>query len=67
MAIRIKNSVKGALGGALFGVFFATVASMLHGGPELIVGIKETWWWFAGLGAFAWFFSPSGGENKQQQ
>lgn len=55
---RVKNAAKGALWGALFGVFFATIASMLHGGPELITGIIETSWWFAGLGAFAWFFSP---------
>ncbi len=64
MVNRIKNSVKGALGGALFGVFFATVASMLHGGPELIAGIMETWWWFAGLGTFAGLFAPLGGENN---
>jgi CDP-diglyceride synthetase len=62
---RIKNAVKGALGGALFGVFFAAVASLFHGGPELIAGINETWWWFAGLGAFAGLFAPPSVANKR--
>jgi len=64
MIDRVKNSVKGALGGALFGIFFAAVASLFHGGPELFDGIKETWWWFAGLGVFAGLFAPPGSANN---
>jgi CDP-diglyceride synthetase len=64
MLNRVKNSVKGALGGALFGIFFAAMASLFQGGPELIDGIKETWWWFACLGAFAGIFAPLGSANN---
>lgn len=65
MVDRVKNSVKGALGGALFGILFAVVASFFHGGPELIAGIAETWWWFAALGAFAGLFAPLSVANKR--
>jgi len=58
MIQRIKYTVMGALSGALFGVIFATIASLFHGGPKLVEGILETWWWFACLGAFAGFFQP---------
>jgi len=56
MKHRIKYAGLGALAGALFGIFFAAFASITHNGPELITGIKETWWWFAALGAFAGAF-----------
>lgn len=38
--------------GALFGVAFGAFASVFEGGPPALVGIAESWWWFAGTGAF---------------
>jgi hypothetical protein len=38
--------------GAAFGVFFGAVASLFQGGPALINGIVESWWWFALVGTF---------------
>ena len=43
----------GAIGGAVFGVVFGAVASIFEGGPSLLSGIQESWWWFSSLGAFA--------------
>lgn len=45
----------GAVCGAAFGAAFGAFASVFHGGPELAVGIFESWGWFAGLGGFAGF------------
>lgn len=61
---RFINSVKGALAGALFGVFFAVLAAFARGGPELTSGIMETWWWFSALGAFTGLFTPLSGESS---
>lgn len=58
MANRFKTLLIGTVSGALFGVAFAALASVLHMGPELWHGISETWWFFAMLGAFAGWFHP---------
>lgn len=36
--------------GAIFGAIFGAIASIFQGGPQLIQGIQESWWWFAGAG-----------------
>lgn len=41
----------GALAGAVFGVLFGAGASLFEGGPPAVVGILESWWWFAIVGA----------------
>ncbi len=48
----LTNTVLGTLGGALFGVGFGALASFFEGGPELMTGIRESWLWFAIMGAF---------------
>ncbi len=40
----------GFFGGALFGIFFGTLAAFFHNGPTLAQGIAESWWWFAIIG-----------------
>ena len=37
--------------GAIFGVFFGAVSSFFQGGPTPMVGIQQSWWWFAFAGA----------------
>jgi hypothetical protein len=54
--MRIKNTFIGLVLGAAFGVIFASLASLTHVGPTWAAGVQETWWWFAGLGAFAGFW-----------
>lgn len=41
--------------GALFGAAFGAFASVFHGGPEAMQGIRESWWWFAAVGTLAGF------------
>lgn len=42
--------VVGFTGGALFGVAFGAIGSLFENGPELAVGVAESWLWFAGVG-----------------
>lgn len=41
----------GTAAGAAFGVFFGAFASVFHNGPELWTGIRESWGFFAFIGA----------------
>ena len=41
----------GAVIGAAFGVAFGLGASLFQGGPEPLVGVRQSWWWFAIVGA----------------
>jgi hypothetical protein len=41
----------GVFGGALFGAAFGALASVFHNGPELWTGVRESWGFFAVLGA----------------
>ncbi|NBC16362.1 MAG: hypothetical protein GVY18_03495 [Bacteroidetes bacterium] len=43
--------VGGFVLGAAFGVAFGALASVFEGGPELWTGVRESWAWFAGMGA----------------
>jgi hypothetical protein len=53
MPTRLLYGLIGGLAcGALFGVAFGALASVFDGGPSLLVGISESWWWFAAAGAF---------------
>jgi hypothetical protein len=45
----------GTLAGALYGMFFGAMASLFEGGPTILNGIRESWWWFASFGAVAGF------------
>ncbi|MEM6647489.1 MAG: hypothetical protein AAF730_14690 [Bacteroidota bacterium] len=47
----LTATVVGTVFGALFGVFFGASASLFHNGPETMVGILESWPWFAVVGA----------------
>lgn len=50
-SILFKQIGLGLVGGAIFGVIFAFFAWLTEPGPELIVGIKQTWWYFALIGS----------------
>jgi len=39
--------VKWTVAGAAFGAIFGALASIFQGGPAVIQGVQETWWWFA--------------------
>lgn len=52
MTRMLKGLAAGFILGALFGVAFGALASVFDGGPPAMVGIAESWWWFAGAGAF---------------
>ena len=41
----------GTAAGAAFGVAFGALASVFNGGPDPLVGVAESWWWFAIVGA----------------
>lgn len=43
--------VGGFVLGAAFGAAFGALASVFEGGPELWTGVRESWGWFAGMGA----------------
>lgn len=45
----------GVAAGALFGVAFGAFASVFEGGPDVLTGIRESWGWFAGVGALIAF------------
>lgn len=48
--MRIQSILAWTLGGALFGITFGAIASIFQGGPDMMRGIQESWWWFAGAG-----------------
>jgi hypothetical protein len=48
--MKLRSILAWTLGGAAFGVVFGAIASIFQGGPEMIRGIQETWWWFAAAG-----------------
>jgi len=48
--MKVQSILMWTLGGALFGVAFGAVASIFQGGPDVMRGIQESWWWFAGSG-----------------
>lgn len=43
--------IGGLSSGAVFGVAFGAFASVFRNGPPAQVGIAESWWWFALVGA----------------
>ncbi|RMH64929.1 MAG: hypothetical protein D6685_06395 [Bacteroidetes bacterium] len=47
----LRSLTLGGIAGAAFGVFFGAFASVFQGGPELLVGVQESWGWFAVMGA----------------
>lgn len=47
----LKHILIWSLGGALFGAFFGAVSSFFQGGPTPMIGIQQSWWWFAIAGA----------------
>ncbi|MEM1125551.1 MAG: hypothetical protein AAGI71_02790 [Bacteroidota bacterium] len=50
--LALRNVGLGFAGGASFGVFFGAFASVFYNGPDMWVGIQESWLWFAVCGAF---------------
>jgi hypothetical protein len=49
--MKLRSILMWTLGGALFGVAFGAIASIFQGGPDVMRGIQESWWWF-GLAGF---------------
>lgn len=47
----LTATLLGAVAGALFGAGFGAFASVFHNGPELWTGVRESWGFFAVLGA----------------
>lgn len=45
-------TILGAAGGTLFGIGFGALASVFQGGPDMLIGMTESWWWFASMGVF---------------
>ena len=45
--MKIKNIILWTVVGALFGVAFGAVAAFFENGPSVLVGIQQSWWWFA--------------------
>ncbi|MBC7467291.1 MAG: hypothetical protein H7256_14975 [Bdellovibrio sp.] len=44
---KIKNIIFWTLIGAFFGITFGATAAFFENGPSVIVGIEQSWWWFA--------------------
>lgn len=51
LALLLLGLAVGTVAGAAFGVFFGALASVFHNGPELWTGVRESWGFFAVLGA----------------
>jgi len=47
---RLEMAVIWTLAGAVFGTAFGALAAVFQGGPGVVQGIQETWWWFAVAG-----------------
>ena len=43
----IKNISLWTFLGALFGVGFGATAAIFENGPTVMIGIQQSWWWFA--------------------
>ena len=43
----LKHILSWTILGALFGSFFGAVSSLFQDGPSVLVGIQQSWWWFA--------------------
>jgi hypothetical protein len=50
MQLKMRSILAWTCGGAIFGVGFGALASIFQGGPDMIQGIQESWWWFAAAG-----------------
>ena len=61
--MNLRNVLTWTILGALFGIFFGVVASIFQGGPDIVIGIKETWWWFATAG---FLMSTIGASRKSE-
>jgi hypothetical protein len=48
--MNMRSILAWTFGGAIFGVGFGALASIFQGGPDMIKGIQESWWWFAAAG-----------------
>jgi len=59
--MKIRSILAWTLGGAIFGVIFGALASIFQGGPDMMRGIQESWWWFAATG---FMISTIGGGNS---
>ena len=59
----IKFTIAGAVGGGLFGIAFGAIASFFDGGPTLLTGINESWWWFSLFGMTAGLIVSLESEN----
>jgi len=62
--MKLRSILAWTLGGAIFGVIFGALASIFRGGPEMIQGIQESWWWFAAAG---FMISTIGSENSRTE
>lgn len=49
----VRSTLIWTVGGAVFGMFFGAIAAVFQGGPGVVQGIQETWWWFAVAGFLA--------------
>lgn len=54
--------VKWTVAGAAFGTIFGALASIFQGGPAVIQGIQETWWWFAIAGFLTGMIGSKNGD-----
>jgi hypothetical protein len=45
--VKIKNIILWTFLGAIFGVFLGAVAAFFENGPSVLLGIQQSWWWFA--------------------
>ena len=54
---------KWTVAGAAFGAIFGALASIFQGGPAVIQGIQETWWWFAIAGFLTGMTDMTGSNN----
>jgi hypothetical protein len=48
--MKIQSIIAWTIAGSLFGVAFGMIASIFQGGPDMMRGIQESWWWFAIVG-----------------
>ena len=55
--------VKWTVAGAAFGAIFGALASIFQGGPAVMQGIQETWWWFAIAGFLTGITEMTDGKN----
>ena len=62
------TTAKWTVAGAVFGAIFGALASIFQGGPAVIQGVQETWWWFAIAGFLTGMIgSKNGGGDRSIQ